>query len=60
LFASVAAVLTGKYISVSDPQAAKSIEEAIAQKSEQARSAFKVYESVTSDDKDRALLAADR
>lgn len=53
-------MLTGKYISVSDPQAAKSIEEAIAQKSEQARSAFKAYESVTSDDKDRALLAADR
>jgi methyl-accepting chemotaxis protein len=53
-------LLTGKYISASDPQAAKSIEEAIAQKSEQARSAFKAYDSVTSDDKDRALLVADR
>ena len=53
-------LLTGKYISASDPQAAKSIEDSIARKSEQARSAFKTYESITSDDKDRALLAADR
>ncbi len=53
-------ILTGKYISASDPQAAKGLEAAIAQKAEQARSSFAAYERLLSDDKDRTLLAADR
>ncbi|NRO94936.1 HAMP domain-containing protein [Paraburkholderia sp. NMBU_R16] len=53
-------ILTSRYVLASDAQAAKGLEDAIAQKAGEIRSALTAYERLASDDKDRALLAADR
>ncbi|GLU31463.1 methyl-accepting chemotaxis protein [Trinickia caryophylli] len=57
---SATRTLTNKYLASTDPQAAKSAEDAIAKETEAVNAAFKEYEGLLSDDKDRALLAADR
>ncbi|CAN7305763.1 methyl-accepting chemotaxis protein [Trinickia sp. LjRoot230] len=55
-----ARILMGKYVSAADAQAAKTVADAIDQQHAKAAAEFAKYEQLLSDEKDRALLAADR
>ncbi|MGN6315919.1 methyl-accepting chemotaxis protein [Trinickia sp.] len=53
-------LLAARHVAATDPQKMQSLEQQIAAQHERLRAAFDHYDALVSDEKDRAMLAADR